>query len=81
MGALGLDGAENGKGPTPPEPTKPQAKVKPMSRRLATNISQCSSKITEILSWEAKLKENKNGLSLACLLIKDNARNLVYQTC
>lgn len=44
------------------EPKPPKAK--PMSRRLSTSIAQCSSKITEIVSWEAKLAENKAGLKL-----------------
>lgn len=39
-------------------------KEKPMSKKVATAISQCSSKLTEILSWKAKLQENTGGLML-----------------
>ena len=41
-----------------------KGKPKPMSKRISTNISQCSAKMTEILSWQAKLDENKPGLIL-----------------
>ena len=43
---------------------KQAAKVKPMSKKVSTTISTCSSKMTEILSWQAKLQENKVGLKL-----------------
>ena len=39
-------------------------KVKPMSKRISTCISQCSAKMTDILSWKAKLTENKVELNL-----------------
>lgn len=39
-------------------------KAKPMSRKLSTAISQCSAKMTEVLSWQCKLDENKGGLQL-----------------
>lgn len=59
---------DQGEAKKPPENLKgggePKAKAKPVSRRLSTNISQCSAKITEIVSWEAKLAENKAGLKL-----------------
>lgn len=40
-------------------------KVKPMSKKISTALSQTSSKMTEILAWQAKLQENKAGLLLA----------------
>ena len=42
------------------------AKAKPMSKKLSSSISACSSKLTEILSWQSKLGENKVGLILGC---------------
>lgn len=39
-------------------------KQKPMSKKLSSFISQCSGKMTEIMSWQAKLDENKSGLIL-----------------
>ena len=60
------EGAEG----TPKDPETPgpsgvnRQKTKPMSKKLSTFISQCSAKMTEILSWQAKLDENKSGLIL-----------------
>ena len=56
-------GGTGGVGETPNLEEK-QPKVKPMSKRLAGSISQCSSKMTEILSWESKVQDNKSGMSL-----------------
>lgn len=57
---------QGGPNPTgPPADGKPPRKdkqQKPMSRKITTGISQCSAKMTEILSWQSKLVENKNGL-------------------
>ncbi|CAK9106107.1 unnamed protein product [Durusdinium trenchii] len=39
-----------------------------MSKRISTCISQCSAKMTDILSWKAKLTENK--VELTPVLIK-----------
>ena len=50
------------KDPETPAPTR--KKTQPMSKKLSTFISQCSGKMTEILSWQAKLDENKSGLIL-----------------
>ena len=49
---------------------KKNPKVKPMSKRVSTSISQCSSKMTEILSWQSKLAENKSGLNLGRLILE-----------
>ena len=46
---------------TPEEKGKKQ---KPMSRRLSASISACSSKMTEVLAWQATLDDNKVGLML-----------------
>ena len=46
----------------PPKKTKPP---KTISKQMTGCISQCSSTMTEILSWQAKLAENKTGLILA----------------
>ena len=48
------------------EDKKKEPKVQPMSRRISKCIGQCSSKITEVLSWQSKLQENKPGLNLEC---------------
>ena len=52
--------------PTPPghEEKDKAKKQKPLSKKLSSNISACSSKMTEILSWQSKLDENKTGLML-----------------
>lgn len=50
-------------------PEQPQKKQKPMSKKLSSTISQCSEKMTEVVSWEAKIKENKAGLKLNMCLI------------
>ncbi len=57
----GGPGKEGNHVPLPPEPQK---KAKPMSKRLSSNISQCSAKLAEVVSWEAKIQENKAGLKL-----------------
>ena len=41
-----------------------QPKIKPLSKRISSSIAMCSSKMTEILSWQAKLAENKGNLKL-----------------
>ena len=41
------------------------AKPKPMSKKLSGNISTCSAKLTEVLSWQSKLDQNASGLNLA----------------
>ena len=51
-----------------PDRTPASKKNKPpktMSKQITSCISSCSAKMTEILSWQAKLAENKNGLILA----------------
>ena len=45
---------------------KKEPKVQPMSKRISKSIGQCSSKMTEVLSWQSKLHENKAGLNLDC---------------
>lgn len=47
-----------------PELPENQKKTKPLSKRLSTAISQCSSKMTDVLAWQSKIKENKTGLNL-----------------
>lgn len=42
-------------------------KAKPLSRRLSTSIGACSTKMTDVLSWDSKLAENKIGLILASI--------------
>ncbi len=56
-------GGGGGTGLPQDDPKKP--KVKPMSKKLSGAISQSSSKMTEILAWQAKLQENKAGMILA----------------
>jgi hypothetical protein len=41
---------------------KKEAKVQPMSKRFSKYISQCSTKMTDVLAWKSKLDENKTGL-------------------
>lgn len=54
-----------GNRPTETDPKNAKGnKVKPMSKRISSNITACSSKMTEILSWQSKLSENKTGLIL-----------------
>lgn len=52
-------------GQLPPDENTKATKVKPMSKRLSSSISACSNKLTDVLAWQAKLKENKGGLILA----------------
>jgi len=48
-----------------PKPTyMDNRKNKPMSKKLSSNIAACSAEMTEILSWEAKIQENRAGLIL-----------------
>lgn len=58
------EGASTGTGEQPTIPVPKDKKQKPMSKRLSAFISQCSAKMTEIMSWQAKLDENKIGLIL-----------------
>ena len=41
---------------------KKEPKVQPMSKKLSKYISQCSTKMTDVLAWKSKLDENKSGL-------------------
>lgn len=59
----GPTGGNGGGGPGGGDEKK--NKVKPMSKKISTALSQTSSKMTEILAWQAKLQENKAGLLLA----------------
>ena len=46
---------ENGDGlPLPPSGKK---RVAPMSKQLSSKISSCSTKLTEIMAWDAKIKD------------------------
>ena len=48
-----------------PKPDEKKTKgQKAMSKRLSGAISQCSSKMTEVLSWQSKLQDNKVGMIL-----------------
>lgn len=58
-GGPGGGGGLNGDDP------KKNSKVKPMSKKISTALAQSSSKMTEVLAWQAKLVENKAGLILA----------------
>ncbi|CAK8995275.1 unnamed protein product [Durusdinium trenchii] len=60
-------GAPGSKGEEEIPDPKRKDKVKPMSRKMTGCISQCSAKLTEILAWQSKLDENKNGLTLSQL--------------
>ena len=64
-GTGGSGGAGEQAGVPQTDDPKKEKKSKPMSRRLSAIISQCSSKMTEILSWQSKVAENKPGLMLA----------------
>ena len=59
----GVPGAnhETNKGPRVPKAPK----VKTISRQVTGCLTQCSAKMTEIISWQSKLTENKCGLTLA----------------
>ena len=63
--SFGADGSAG-----PPQPAIPDQenkkgnKTKPMSKKISSSITSCSSKMTEILSWQSKLTENKSGLIL-----------------
>ena len=53
-------------GEGPPEPkAQPKKKAVPVSKKLSSNIATCSQKLTEILGWQSKLKDNTAGLLLA----------------
>ena len=52
---------EPNKGPRIPKAPK----VKPISRQVTGCLTQCSAKMTEIISWQSKLTDNKSGLILA----------------
>ena len=63
----------------PPE-KKAKDKVKPMSKRLSSSISLCSSKMNEVLVWQSKLQENKVGLHLSLLKGQISSVGVVFQT-
>ncbi|CAL1145496.1 unnamed protein product [Cladocopium goreaui] len=51
-------------GEGPPEPkAQPKKKAVPVSKKLSSNIATCSQKLTEILGWQSKLKDNTAGLT------------------
>ena len=50
--------------PQPGEGGRKPPKIKPLSKRISSSIAMCSSKMTEIMSWQAKLAENKGDLKL-----------------
>lgn len=59
-------GGGGGAGEGPPEPkAQPKKKAVPLSKKLSSNIATCSQKLTEILGWQSKLKDNTAGLLLA----------------
>lgn len=71
FGARGQPGNPGADG-VPGQPDQSQKpgkapKQKPMSKKLSGNISTCSAKMTEILSWQSKLDQNTGGLNLAML--------------
>jgi len=54
--------ASNTGGPPPPPTEKPK-KVIPLSKQVTNKISSSSTKLTELMAWEAKVSDNK-ALSL-----------------
>lgn len=61
------DAEQQGSGGPPADgkpPRGPKKETKTLSRKITGSIAQCSAKMTEILSWQSKLAENKNGLNL-----------------
>ena len=54
--------ASNTGGPPPPPTEKPK-KVIPLSKQVTNKISSSSTKLTELMAWEAKASDNK-ALSL-----------------
>ena len=60
--ATGL-GMQPGAGGTPSGTTAPRAekvkKVVPLSKQVTSKISSSSSKLTELMAWEAKVSDNK----------------------
>ncbi len=66
IGGIGAkpDGASTVPGGPGPEPPKKDKKIPPMSRQLASKLSQCSQRLAEIVSWEAKLADATGTLRL-----------------
>ena len=48
-----------GDGQTPTVPAEKTKKVVPLSKQLTNKISSSSSKLTELMAWEAKVIDNK----------------------
>ena len=65
IGALGA-GMANASGAPPPPPPEKQKKVQPLSKQVTNKISSSSSKLTELMAWQAKVTDNK-VLSLSLL--------------
>lgn len=67
FGARGQPGNPGTDGvPGQPDQSQKPGKVpkqKPMSKKLSGNISTCSAKMTEVLSWQSKLDQNTGGLT------------------
>ena len=54
-------GATGGTGGEDTGTAKPKSKTKkevPVTKKVATNISTCSSKLTELMTWESKVKDS-----------------------
>lgn len=64
IGGNGVDVGGTGLGAPAPEAPKKEKKVPPMSKQLASKLSQCSQRLSEIVSWEAKLADATGTLSL-----------------
>lgn len=68
MGGLGGNGGVSGLEVVTPGPNgevKPKEKKQPpISKQLASKLSQCSQRLAEILSWQAKLDEASGKLIL-----------------
>ena len=58
------EGASTGPGGSASDPPRKDKKIPPMSRQLASKLSQCSQRLAEIVSWEAKLADATGTLSL-----------------
>ena len=56
---LGVHARAPGEGQPSTVPTEKPKKVVPISKQLTNKISSSSSKLTELMAWEAKVTDNK----------------------
>lgn len=56
---LGVHTHAPGAGQTPTVPSEKTKKVVPLSKQITNRISSSSSKLTELMAWEAKVTDNK----------------------